>query len=163
MNVNEIHPDAELYGEPERFTMKVAEDSLNPRSDRVRELIAFAREARLETIGIANCITFEKEAEVLEKLLQLEGFRVIRSNCKTGRLPRTDILPGYNGYSCNPAGQARILEEGKSQMNIVMGLCLGHDIVFNARSKAMTTTLLVKDRKHHHQPLEAFENLDGED
>lgn len=162
MNENEKHPDAELYGEPERFTMKVAEDSLNPRIDRVQELIAFAREARLDTIGIANCITFEKEAEELEGLLQSEGFRVVRANCKTGRLPRTDILPGYKGYSCNPAGQARILEEGRSQLNLVLGLCVGHDIVFNAKSKAMTTTLLVKDRKHHHQPLDAFLNLDNE-
>ncbi len=158
MSSIEINPDAELYGETERFAMKVAEDSLNPRIDRVRELIAFAHEAQLETIGIANCITFEKEAEELEQLLVAEGFRVVRANCKTGRLPRTDILPGYKGYSCNPAGQARILEEGKSQLNFVMGLCVGHDIVFNAKSKVMTTTLLVKDRKHHHQPLKAFEN-----
>ena len=147
---------ATLYDETDCNIMKVAEDSLDPRSDRVNELILFAKEAAIKRIGIANCITFEKEAIMLEERLTEEGFKVVRANCKLGKMARNEILPGYRGNSCNPAGQAKVLEEWQSELNLVLGLCVGHDMVFNAKSKAMTSTLIVKDRKYHHHVLEAF-------
>jgi len=145
-----------LYKKQDKEIMKVAEDSLNPRNDRVTEIIDFAKEAKISNIGIANCITFEKEAEELKSILLNEGFKVVRANCKYGHMPRESILPGYKGTSCNPAGQALFLAKEKTELNIVMGLCLGHDIVFNAKTKAPTTTLLIKDRKLKHNPLQSF-------
>jgi uncharacterized metal-binding protein len=71
-------------------------------------------------------------------------------------MPGEEIMPGYKGVSCNPAGQARFLEESKTEMNLVMGLCVGHDMVFNRKSKVLTTTLVVKDRKYGHHSLEKF-------
>jgi uncharacterized metal-binding protein len=46
-----------LYNEHDKKILKVAEDSLNPQLDRVQEIIEYAREAGLESIGIANCTT----------------------------------------------------------------------------------------------------------
>lgn len=146
----------ELYNKNDRSLMKSAEDSLNPRIDRVEELIEFAKEAGLERVGIANCITFEKEAEQLKQLLESKGFFVTRANCKLGRMPYEEILPGYKGISCNPAGQAKLLEDHHTQLNLVLGLCVGHDIVFNSKSKVLTTTLFVKDRKLQHHTLKKF-------
>ena len=37
-------------------------------------------------------------------------------------------------------------------MNIIMGLCVGHDMLFNKYSEAPVTTLLVKDRVTGHNP-----------
>ncbi|NJM14930.1 MAG: DUF1847 domain-containing protein [Bacteroidales bacterium] len=98
-------------------------------------------------------MAFEKEAEELVNILSLH-FEVIRANCKLGRLLFNDILPGYQGVSCNPAGQAKHLEDSGTELNIVMGLCLGHDMVFQQKSKAPGTTLVVKDRKLKHNPME---------
>lgn len=64
------------------------------------------------------------------------------------------------GISCNPAGQAKYLEEKGTELNIMMGLCLGHDIIFNAKSKAPVTPLLVKDRKLNHHTLRVFKSDD---
>jgi uncharacterized metal-binding protein len=136
--------------------MKVAEDSLDPNAARANELISFAKEAGYKTIGIANCITFEKEAEFLKEQIEKEGFKVVRSHCKLGRMRNGDILPGYKGISCNPAGQAETMNKATTDMNVVMGLCLGHDIVFQNKSKAPSTTLVVKDRKLKHNPVEYF-------
>lgn len=147
-----------LYNDNDRRIMKLAEDSLNPAIDRVDELLGFASEAGIKRIGIANCISFEKEAEQLEHMLETKGFIVTRANCKIGRMPFADILPGYKGVSCNPAEQARLLEEQETELNLVLGLCVGHDIVFNAKSKALTTTLFVKDRKLHHHTLLKFKD-----
>ena len=145
-----------LYEEKDRETMRIAEDSLDPKVDRVAEIMNFAREGNIKRIGIANCITFEKEAQELEHMLLADGFEVVRANCKYGRMPNEEILPGYKGISCNPAGQADFLKKGKSELNIVMGLCLGHDMVFNAKSHTLTTALVVKDRKLGHHTLEKF-------
>ena len=145
-----------LYDKDDRKIMKVAEDSLNPGADRITEIIEFAKEASYKRIGIANCITFEREADELKEILEKEGFEVFRANCKLGRMPNQEILPGYKGTSCNPAGQAKQLADNNTEMNIVMGLCLGHDMVFNSKSKVPTTNLLVKDRKLNHNPLLNF-------
>lgn len=75
-------------------------------------------------------------------------------NCKFGKVPFKDLLSGYHGISCNPAGQADYLEKEGTELNIMMGLCLGHDMIFNSKSKAPVTPLIVKDRKLQHHTLE---------
>jgi uncharacterized metal-binding protein len=145
-----------LYSEDDRQILKVAEDSLNPHLDRVDEIIEYAREAGLKRLGIAHCTVFNRESEHLEIILSDSGFEVSRVSCKYGRVPFNDLLPGYKGVSCNPAGQAKYLEENRTELNIMMGLCLGHDMIFNATSKAPVTPLVVKDRKLRHNTLQTL-------
>lgn len=147
---------SQLYSEKDRNIMKCTEDSLDPHNERVSELIAFATEAGYKKIGIANCISFEKEAIALKELFEESGFMVEKVNCKLGKMAAADILPGYKGVSCNPVGQAHYLKASGVEMNIVIGLCLGHDMVFNLHTDIPTTTLVVKDRVLSHNPLEYF-------
>jgi uncharacterized metal-binding protein len=142
-----------FYSNEDRQILKLAEDSLNPGIDRVDEIISYAREAKMKTIGIANCTTFNKEADQLEIILKSEGFNVEKVHCKLGRVPFKELVPGYSGISCNPAGQAKYLEERGTELNVMMGLCLGHDMIFNAKSKAPVTPLIVKDRKLDHHTI----------
>jgi uncharacterized metal-binding protein len=148
-----------LYNNSDRQILKLAEDSLNPHIDRVNEIIEYAKVAKIVKIGIANCTTFMKEADQLEEILTKEGFQIEKVHCKYGRVPFNELIPGYSGISCNPAGQAKYLEEKGTELNIMMGLCLGHDMIFNAKSKAPVTPLLVKDRKLAHHTIEAFKNI----
>jgi len=48
--------------------------------------------------------------------------------------------------------QALLLNEAKTDMNIIVGLCVGHDITFTQLSKAPVTTLVAKDRSSPHDP-----------
>jgi len=143
-----------LYSESEKEILKIAEDSLDSRLDRVQEIIEYAREAGIKKIGIANCTVFNREAQLLSDLLINEGLIVDSVNCKYDKVPFTELVPGYKGISCNPAGQAKYLEQKGTELNIMMGLCLGHDMIFNARSKAPVTPLVVKDRVLNHNTLE---------
>lgn len=145
-----------LYDEKAKNIMKTAEDSLDTHTDRVHEIISFAKESKIKSIGIANCTAFLKEADQLEKTLTEAGFHVEKVHCKYGKLAFNQLVPEYEGISCNPAGQAKYLEDKDTELNIMMGLCLGHDMIFNARSKAPVTPLLVKDRKLKHHTLEFF-------
>jgi uncharacterized metal-binding protein len=153
---------SELYSTADKLIMKQAEDSLNPRIDRINEIIEYAKEANISKIGIANCTTFLKEANQLESILADAGFQVEKVHCKYGRMPFNELIPDYKGVSCNPAGQAKYLEEKGTELNIMMGLCLGHDMIFNARSKAPVTPLLVKDRKLDHHTLDYFKEINSD-
>ena len=145
-----------LYTDEDKEILKVAEDSLNPKVDRVDEIIEYCKEAGIKRIGIANCVTFNKQAEHLKNVLTTNGFSVDKVHCKLGRVRFSDLVPEYKGVSCNPAGQAEYLAEKDTEINIMMGLCLGHDFIFNSKSLAPVTPLVVKDRKHKHHSLEAL-------
>ena len=43
-----------------------------------------------------------------------------------------------------------------TDLNVVVGLCIGHDILFTKYSRAPVTTLIVKDRYTGHNPLAAI-------
>ena len=57
--------------------------------------------------------------------------------------------------SCNPIEQARMLEEKKTDLNLVVGLCVGHDALFIRHSHTYVVPLAVKDRVLGHNPLAA--------
>jgi uncharacterized metal-binding protein len=57
---------------------------------------------------------------------------------------------------CNPAGQAALLNDAGTELNIICGLCVGHDALFSMHSKAPVTTFLVKDRVLGHNPAAAL-------
>lgn len=145
-----------LYSEEDKKILKVAEDSLDPKIDRINEIIEYCNQAGIKKIGIANCTSFIKEANQLESILTDKGFTVDKVHCKLGKVPFNTLIPNYKGLSCNPAGQAKYLDEKGTELNIMMGLCLGHDMIFNSKSEAPVTPLVVKDRKLKHQTLNVF-------
>ncbi len=147
-----------LYTKADKEILKVAEDSLDPKIDRVNEIIEYCKTAGINKIGIANCTSFINEANRLENILSEKGFTVEKVHCKLGKVPFNDLVPNYKGLSCNPAGQASYLAEKGTELNIMMGLCLGHDMIFNAKSEAPVTPLVVKDRKLKHQTLTTLQN-----
>ena len=53
---------------------------------------------------------------------------------------------------CNPIMQAKLLNSEKTDLNIVIGLCVGHDSLFYKYSDALCTTLVTKDRGPRPQP-----------
>ena len=57
---------------------------------------------------------------------------------------------------CNPVGQAKVLNEVGTEMNVIVGLCVGHDMLFQMYSRAPVTTLIVKDRVLAHSPAGAI-------
>ncbi|VUT27500.1 MAG: hypothetical protein SYNGOMJ08_00046 [Candidatus Syntrophoarchaeum sp. GoM_oil] len=129
---------------------------------RLEELIEFARQMRFERLGIAFCIGLSDEAKVLHEILSKE-FEVESVCCKVcgiekrefglARLKREEER---HEAMCNPVTQAMLLNEKKTDLNIIFGLCMGHDILFSKYADAPVTTLLVKDRVLAHNPAGAI-------
>ena len=127
---------------------------------RLEELITFAKAMDYKSLGIAFCIGFEKEVKTLHDILKndLEVYSVC---CKICGIDKSEFdlerLHGDNGTEamCNPIGQAMVFNSLKTDLNIILGLCIGHDILFTKYSKSPVTTFAVKDRVLAHNPLGA--------
>ena len=146
-----------LYSESDLKLMRAAEDSLLMGKNRVEELKKFAENSGVKRIGIAHCVGMIREAQELKERLS-DKFEVYTVDCKYAKIKGSELLNDetVKGTSCNPAGQADFLAQNETDLNISFGLCVGHDIMFNMKSKAPTTTLVVKDREHKHNPYQEF-------
>ena len=136
-------------------------DAVNARWTRVEDTIAFAKLMGYRKIGLATCIGLLDETERLSKILAAQGFEPVSVCCKAGSIDKLElglaetdkVRPGTFEPACNPIAQAEICNRVGTDMNIIVGLCVGHDMLFNKHSKAPVTTLIVKDRVTGHNPI----------
>jgi len=158
------------YQEPDNHKVMVesamVESEYYCKMTRVEETIQFAKQMQYHKIGIATCMGLIRETRVLARILREHGFEVYGIGCKAGTIKKVDMgIPascentGLN--MCNPILQAELLDEAGTELNIVVGLCVGHDSLFYKYSKAPTTTLIVKDRVLGHNPVAALYQADG--
>jgi uncharacterized metal-binding protein len=136
---------------------------IQPEKTRIVEICEFARKMGYKRLGLAFCIGLSKEAEMVHDIFTLQGFEVVSAMCKAGSTPKeyiglTDeqkVRRGTNENMCNPIVQATLLNEEKTDFNVLLGLCVGHDSLFFKYAEAPTTVLAVKDRVTGHNPLAA--------
>lgn len=128
---------------------------------RVEEIIAFAKKLNVKKIGIATCVGLLAESRVLASILRSHGFEVFGAACKAGAVPKVEVgIPeecceiGRN--MCNPILQAELLNDEGTELNIIMGLCVGHDSLFIKYSNALVTSGVTKDRVLGHNPAAAL-------
>ncbi len=154
----------ENLSEEELKILKVSSDierEFYAKLTRIEEVLEFAKRMGFRRIGIAFCIGLFEETKLIARVFEKEGFEVISAACKVGsvdkeKLNLEKINPEMAEASCNPVGQADILNRAETDMNAVVGLCVGHDMLFQMHSKAPVTTLIVKDRVLAHNPAGAI-------
>jgi uncharacterized metal-binding protein len=148
-----------LYDRESLEVMSFAEEAYVRGSNRLEEIRNYAQRAGVRRIGIAHCVSMPKEADAVKNFLSKE-FEVYTVDCKCGKIKKHELLGGEsNSIMCNPSGQADFLREHDTQLNISMGLCVGHDMLFAKKSDVAVTTLVVKDRVNHHNPIEGIRAL----
>ena len=136
---------------------------------RVEEICAFAKKLGFRKIGIATCISFVDLAWVLSGILESHGFEVASACCKNGGVAKEElglrdedkIRPGAHESMCNPISQAELLNRAGCELNVVLGLCVGHDSLFFRHSQGLATTLVAKDRVLAHNPVGALQLADS--
>jgi uncharacterized metal-binding protein len=144
-------------------------DFVQPIKPRIQEIYEFGVKMGLRRLGLVFCVGLRREAKIVGELFKAKGFELASVICKVGRiakekigiLDKQKIAPGYFESACNPVLQAMVLNEAKTDFNIVLGLCVGHDTLFFEFSEAPCTVLAVKDRLLGHNPLAAVYNLDS--
>ena len=131
---------------------------------RVEEVLAFAGRLGARKIGLATCVGLIEETRIFSKILKGNGFEPYSVLCKIGSVDKgrmdldenLKLRPGTFEGMCNPILQARMLDKWGSELNVIIGLCVGHDALFCKHSEALVTTLIVKDRVLAHNPAAAL-------
>lgn len=137
------------------------------RISRCEEIVAFAHRIGAKRIGIATCFGLIEESRVFAKILRLAGLDPVTVLCKVGSVDKESIgipdqlkvKPGAFEAACNPILQAKNLNAEKTDLNVIVGLCVGHDSLFTRHSEAPVTTLVTKDRLLGHNPAAALYTL----
>jgi uncharacterized metal-binding protein len=154
----------DAYDDPETRRLALAaartEADRYPLEPRVEEVMSFARRIGVDHLGIATCAGLIREARLAQEIFESQGFRVESVCCKVGSIPKEaigladeeKIHPGQFEALCSPIGQAMLLNEAGTGLNVVIGLCVGHDSLFFRHSKAPVTVLVAKDRVTGHNP-----------
>jgi uncharacterized metal-binding protein len=124
----------------------------------------FAGRMGWRRLGIAHCVGLMQEAKAARDIFLAGGFEVYTVCCKAGSIDKErvgirdeeKVRPGQYEAMCSPVGQAALLDKAGTQFNVVIGLCVGHDSLFFAYSKAPVTVLVAKDRVLGHNPAAAL-------
>lgn len=135
-----------------------------PVKPRIVETCEFARRMGYERIGLVFCIGLMEESRMVGEILEAHGFEVVSVVCKAGAVPKEEIgvadeqkiLIGTFEAMCNPVLQAEVVNDASTDLNVVMGLCVGHDALFLKHAEAPCTVLVAKDRVTGHNPLAAI-------
>lgn len=138
--------------------------AVHARWTRIEDTVALAKRMGWRRIGIATCIGLLDESARLAEILEAQGLEPVSLCCKVGSIDKTElgiaeddkVRPGTFEPLCNPVAQARIMNRLGTHMNVIMGLCVGHDMLFTRHAEAPTTTLVAKDRVTGHNPAAAL-------
>lgn len=122
---------------------------------RIQELLEFAKIKKYKKVGLAYCYGMEKQANLVKKLFLEENIPCIGVSCTCGAMAQNVINSQSEllGVSCNPLSQAKQMMAEGVDLAVPIGLCLGHDILFQKEFTGDQTVLVVKDRVHNHNPL----------
>jgi len=142
---------------------------VHPVKPRLQEIVEFAHKMNYKRLGLVFCDGFYKEAAAVAKVLKRQGFEVVSAICKAGGVPKEriglkqeeKIRIGAEENMCNPLAQAELMNRAHTELNIVLGLCVGHDSLFLKHAEAYSTILAVKDRVMGHNPLAAVYTLES--
>ncbi len=168
-----IEKSKELYSELENMNLArsaaVVEAVGYCKLTRLEETMEFAKKCGFKKLGVAFCIGLAKEASVLLSVLKHNGFEVESAVCKNGSIPKEflglseyeKVEPGSFEPMCNPIGQALFMNKAGTELNIIFGLCVGHDSLFMKYSEAPVTVLVAKDRVLAHNPMGAIYQASG--
>ena len=126
------------YEDPENHKLAIAAAEVEYEGylklTRVEEIIQFAGKIGAKKIGIATCVGLIRESRI-----------GIPEECQE-----------IGCHMCNPILQAKYLNKEKTDLNVVVGLCVGHDSLFYKHSDAPVTTAVTKDRVLGHNPVAAL-------
>ena len=167
INCTELSSDevTAAYTNEERQLMEAAayvEGTFYSNITRLQETAEFAKVMGYKRLGFAFCIGLNDEMRYIARFFEKEGFEVFSACCKTCSVGKNElglkqVRPELEHEAmCNPKFQARFLNEAQVDLYISVGLCVGHDAIFNANCNGPVTTLVVKDRLLSHNPLGAI-------
>ncbi|AKB13333.1 MAG: DUF1847 domain-containing protein [Methanosarcina thermophila] len=116
---------------------------------KLEEIAIYAKKLGYTKIGIAFCIEYEREARLIYNILS-RYFDVFSVCCKVSSFEKASLGIKKSEDQefeaiCNPIGQAQLLNDDLTDLNIMIGLKTGYDILFAKYSEAPSIILPVNE------------------
>ncbi len=145
-----------------RRTLEAAADiavDQDPQLCRIAELVYLCLEMEYRRVGLAFCVELLEPTRIVEGVLR-RFVEVVPVCCtitagEAEGASRAATGAESAGWACNPLLQAAVLNAAGTDLNVLIGLCIGADAVFTATSAAPVTALFVKDRSLANNPIGA--------
>lgn len=116
---------------------------------KLEEIAIYAKRIGYKKIGLAFCIEYEREARLVYEIVS-KYFEVFSVCCKVCSFEKSSL--GIKKSKeiefeavCNPIGQAMLLNNDLTDLNIMLGLKTGYDILFAKYSEAPSITLPIQE------------------
>lgn len=145
--MREDFPGLEMYeGEALRLAREASliEARGYRRWTRTQEVVELASRLGVGTVGLAYCPDMEPEAHAYAHFLEEHGLRVV--------VPE----PPDGAGGCHPLEQASGLNAAGAGLNVIVGMCVGHDALFTRASRARVVALVARDTFLQHNPVAAL-------
>lgn len=128
---------------------------------RLEHIMEFANSMGWMRIGLAGCARYLELMHVTTRVLSEFGFKSICVSCKVGgnKFADIQIKKDSNWTLCNPVGQAMLLNDWDADLNVALGLCMGHDLLFQHYSNVPVTTLVVKEKISNDSPTSTLSRI----
>ena len=145
-------------------------EHIHPTKSRIQEIVEFAKRMNYKRLALIFCVGLRREAAVVHEMFEDHGFETVSVVCKVGRMPKSELGLGQEDHvdpgvevetMCNPVMQALVANHSGAELNVLLGLCVGHDSLFIRHANAPVTVLAVKDRLLGHNPLAAIYTYDS--
>ncbi len=113
---------------------------------RAREIVEFSRRMGWTRVGIAHCSDTVPEAGLASQYLGARGLEVVGP---------------FASPQCDPLAQASHMAGAGSELNVICGMCPGHEAMFIRASAAPVTGFVARDVRLRHNPVAALYTSDG--
>jgi uncharacterized metal-binding protein len=110
---------------------------------RTREVFELISRLGAKTIGLAYCPDMEPEVRTYARMMEEQGLRLV--------LPQP-----LSGGACGPLEQASLLNDANTDLNVLVGMCVGHDALFMRASQARVAALIARDTFLQHNTAAAL-------
>jgi uncharacterized metal-binding protein len=104
---------------------------------RIREVVEFSRKLGYRRLGLPHCPDMAPMAEKVARFLDDSGFEPI-------------LPPDSEAY--HPLAQARHFHEAGADLNVLAGMCVGHEALFIRESQVPVVGLVARDPRLRHNP-----------
>ncbi len=108
---------------------------------RVREVAEFSRAMGITRLGIPHCPDMAAVAARVARALQGFGLDPVLPPCPE---------------ACDPEGQARFLSDRGTELNVLAGMCVGHEAMLIQASQVPVVALVARDPRLRHNPAAAL-------
>ena len=124
----------------------------------------FAWRLHATRIGLAFCPDMSNEALTYARILEANGFKAVLAGQDEEQVAQhgparrqlTKRDPSRATGLSDPIGQADYCNERKTDLNVILGLAVGHDSLFVKHAGALSTCLIAKDSALGHNPAGAI-------